>query len=159
MDTHVKFLGVANIVFGLLSVCLVVATLIYHGGIFELYATAQVDFVVAAFSASVLFHAIVSVPCIVLGYRTMRYQQSARSMLTVVSALNLLNMPVGSVIGGYGLWVLLSEETEPLFAEPPPDRKARKRSPTAAANPVEEDSKKVKRASLLRSRRAGAGPQ
>jgi hypothetical protein len=159
MDTHVKFVGIANIVFGVLSACLVAATLIYYGGIDELYATAQADFVVAAFSVSILFHAIVSVPCIILGLRTMRYQQSARSVLTVVSALNLLNVPVGSVIGGYGLWVLLSEETEPLFAEPPPNRKARMRPPSMAANPVEQALKKVKSASVLRSRRAGAGQQ
>jgi hypothetical protein len=161
MDTHVRVLGVLNIIFGALSVCLFAVTLVYFGSFQELYEASQADFTVAAFAAFVAFHAIVGVPCIVLGHATMRYREWGRSLLTVLSALNVLNVPVGSVIGGYGLWVLLSEESEPLFAQPPPDTKRRKRSRKAPAAAADEDEKvpKVKSTSVLRSRGADAGPQ
>jgi len=36
-------------------------------------------------------------------------------MLTVISAVNILDVPVGTILGAYGLWVLLTPETDPLF--------------------------------------------
>ena len=33
----------------------------------------------------------------------------------VLSVLNVIVFPIGTVAGIYGLWVLLSKETEPLF--------------------------------------------
>jgi hypothetical protein len=158
MDTHVKIVGIMNIAFGLASACLFGATVAYFGGVSELLAAAAINVRFAALAAFVAFHAIVAVPCIVLGYATMRYREWGRSSLIVVSALNVLNMPVGSVIGGYGLWVLLSEETEPLFAEPPHGRKSRHGRPAALAARAKRDAGELKNTSTLRSRGADAGP-
>jgi hypothetical protein len=36
----------------------------------------------------------------------------------VLSALNLISIPFGTLLGIYGLWVLLNKETEALFASP-----------------------------------------
>lgn len=157
MDTHVRLLGILNIIFGMLSACFAVATLVYFGSFGELFAAAEADFTVAALAGYAAYHALGAVPCIVLGFATMRYHQWARSMLTIVSALNLLNVPIGSAIGGYSLWVLLSEESEPLFAEPPPDRKPRKRPPTTPVDVMEKEIPKVKSTSVLQSRGADAG--
>lgn len=159
MDTHVKVLGILNIIFGVLSACFFLVTLVYFGSFKEMSAAAQADFTVAALVGCVAFHAIVAAPCIILGFATMQYHEWARSTLTVVSALNLLNVPVGSIIGGYGLWVLLSEESEPLFAEPPPNMKPRKRPPTPPAAPAQQEPPKAKSSSVLQSRPADAGPQ
>jgi hypothetical protein len=158
MDTHVKALGILNIAFGVLSAIFGIVTLFVYGGLPEMYAAAQVDFLVAALVASVLFHSAVAIPCMVLGTAVMRYNDNAKSLLIVVSALNLLNVPVGSVIGAYGLWVLLTPETDPLFAEPP-RRAGQQKRPVAAAGKVEEnDIRAVNGTSILRSRRADAGP-
>ena len=37
----------------------------------------------------------------------------------MLSALNLINIPLGTVLGAYGLWVLLNSETERLFTSRP----------------------------------------
>ena len=37
--------------------------------------------------------------------------------MIVLSAINLINIPFGTVLGIYGLWVLLTRETELLFRE------------------------------------------
>ena len=157
MDTHVRALGIMNIVFGVLSAIFVIATLSLGGGVSELFVAAQADFTVAALFASMMFHAVVGVPCIVLGFAVMRYSDPARSLLTAISALNLLNVPIGPIIGGYGLWVLLTPETDPLFSEPP--RRAGQQKRPAAAERDADNTQVVKGTSVLRSRGADAGPQ
>ena len=37
-----------------------------------------------------------------------------------MSALNLINIPLGTIVGAYGLWVLLNKDTERLFSGAPP---------------------------------------
>jgi hypothetical protein len=157
MDTHVKALGIINIFFGALSAVLVIFTVVAFGGFGDFFAAARADFAFAALFASVVFHAAVAIPCIVLGALVIRYNDNAKSLLIMVSALNLLNMPVGSVIGGYGLWVLLQPETDPLFADPPWRTGARKKK-SPALEPQKHETPKVKGTSILRSRGADAGP-
>jgi hypothetical protein len=42
-------------------------------------------------------------------------------MLTIVlSALELMSVPIGTALGIYGLWVLLSPGAEQLFRQPSP---------------------------------------
>jgi hypothetical protein len=36
--------------------------------------------------------------------------------MIVISALDLLSVPIGTVLGIYGIWVLTRTETEALFA-------------------------------------------
>jgi len=37
--------------------------------------------------------------------------------MIVLSALNLINIPIWTLLGIYGLWVLLSKETELMLRE------------------------------------------
>jgi hypothetical protein len=158
MDTHVKALGFMNIIFGALSVIFVISAIVGFGGFSELSAAAWADFAFAALFVSLIFHASVAIPCIVLGALVMRYNDGAKSLLIMVSAFNLLNVPLGPFVGGYGLWVLLQPETEPLFVDPPWRRGARKkRGPGPQAQ--EPEAPKLKGTSILRSRGADAGPQ
>jgi hypothetical protein len=158
MDTHVKALGIINIVFGALSAIFVLVALTGFGGVSQLFAAAAADFTVAGLVASLFLHAVVAVPCMVLGYLVMRYHDGAKSLLIMVSALNLLNMPLGSIVGGYGLWTLLQPETDPLFADPP-DRRAARKNNTRMTENENEETGKLKGTSILRSRGADAGPQ
>lgn len=41
----------------------------------------------------------------------------ARILMIVLSALHLVNIQIGTILGSYGLWVLLSKETGLLFGE------------------------------------------
>jgi len=45
----------------------------------------------------------------------LRVQGWARSMGMVVCSLAIISIPLGSILGAYGLWVLTSLEVEPLF--------------------------------------------
>ena len=99
----------------------------------------------------VVFQMIVSVPCIIAGFGILRYHDWARMMLTIVSALNMLNIPIGSTLGAYGLWVLISEETEPLFANPPARFRKKAQAAKAAAAGVKPTESSQKSTSILPS--------
>ena len=59
--------------------------------------------------------AAMTVPTITVGIGLLYFQPWARSIGTVVAIIQLLNFPVGTLLGLYALWIFLSEEADPLF--------------------------------------------
>jgi len=53
----------------------------------------------------------------------------------VLSVLGLVNFPFGTALGAYGLWVLLSKSTGPVFSLAPTATGGPLTSPTGAAPP------------------------
>ncbi|HET7695719.1 MAG TPA: hypothetical protein VFK57_08440 [Vicinamibacterales bacterium] len=76
-------------------------------------------------TALVVFLLAISLPGLITGIGLLKYQPWARIAGIVIAAINLINIPFGTALGIYGLWVLLNKETEPLFAG----------TPTAISNP------------------------
>jgi hypothetical protein len=123
MQTHVKVLGVLYLVVS--GVCLVMALfllLVMGGAAGIVGATADpqdaaiaIPILGIAGSALAIFLGAFSLPGLVTGYGLLNYKPWARVLGIVLSALNLINIPVGTILGGYGLWVLLSKDTERLF--------------------------------------------
>jgi hypothetical protein len=62
-----------------------------------------------------VFLLLISAPGIVAGIGLLHFRNWARILTIVLSALQLMNLPFGTALGIYGLWVLLSQRTEPLF--------------------------------------------
>jgi hypothetical protein len=60
-----------------------------------------------------------SVPSIIAGIGLLKRRSWARILAIVLSVLNLINIPFGTLLGIYGLWVLLSRNTAPLFGVAP----------------------------------------
>jgi hypothetical protein len=58
---------------------------------------------------------VLSVPGIIAGIGLLSFQPWARILTIVLSVLDLMNIPLGTILGVYGLWVLLSNESERLF--------------------------------------------
>jgi hypothetical protein len=124
MRDHVKILAVVNIVFGCLGVlaALIIAGIFAFGGTMAgVAAQSDPDALVAvgimgAVGTALFFLILVlSVPGIVAGWGLLNFKPWARILGIVLSALNLINFPIGTAIGGYGLWVLLNQETEAMF--------------------------------------------
>jgi hypothetical protein len=117
---------------GLLSVIVLLA----YGGLTNYYQADSTGFGVVL-TILLLVHLALAVPMILLGYYITQYQEWARSLMIFVLALNILNLPFGSLLGIYGLWVLLTPETEPLFLDPP----RRRRKPPVSSTTAEQDRK------------------
>jgi hypothetical protein len=62
------------------------------------------------------------VPAIIAGIGLLSYQPWSRILTIVLSVLGLLNFPIGTVLGVYGLWVLFNSEAVRLFEQQPIDR-------------------------------------
>lgn len=124
METHVKVLGVLNIVSGALGLCsALVLGLVFAAG--AVGASADPDAAVAlpiiglTGITLVLFVAAASLPAVIIGYGLYRLRPWARIAGIVLSILSLLVFPLGTALGIYGLWVLFSTEGARLFTTTP----------------------------------------
>jgi len=54
-------------------------------------------------------------PRIIGGIWLLKHRSWARYVVMIFSALSLLNIPIGTAVGIYSLWVLAQEETAQLF--------------------------------------------
>ncbi len=123
MVTHVKVLGILHIVLGALGVLAGLGLLALFGGIAGL-VNATADYGDARVAVPILqiiawavfgFLFVISLPGIIAGIGLLQFQNWARILTIVLSALDLLNVPIGTALGIYGLWVLLSPGAEQLF--------------------------------------------
>lgn len=125
MAGHVKFLGILHIVFGACGALAALALLALFGGLAGLVAMASGDAPLVAVpilgGIGILvfgFFAAISFPGLIAGIGLLGYRNWARILTLVLSALQLLNFPFGTILGIYGLWVLLSGGAEALFRRP-----------------------------------------
>jgi hypothetical protein len=123
MTTHVKVLGVLYIVLSSIGVCAALFLALALGtasGIVGQTASPE-DAAVAlpviglAGTAFVVFLLALSLPGLITGIGLLKLQPWARIAGIVLAAINLINIPIGTALGIYGLWVLLNRDTEPLF--------------------------------------------
>lgn len=123
MQDHVKILAILNIVLGGLGVVGALVVLMVFGGIAGLsvfgrgpHDAAAAPFMVLLGGAIAIFVLIVSAPAIIAGFGLLKFRPWARILTIILSVLHLLNVPLGTALGIYGLWVLLNRDTEVLFA-------------------------------------------
>lgn len=119
MDHHVRALGWAYILYGAISAILSLIAVVWFGSLREVWDWAEISGGFPPLLVGFLLaHLILGIPMVIGGIFILRLEEWARMMMVVVSALNVLNVPVGSALAAYGLWVLLAPETEPLFVDP-----------------------------------------
>jgi hypothetical protein len=124
METQVKVLAVLYIVLSALGTlaAFVIATVF---SVASMAVASDGDAAVAlpiiglTGTALVAFLLVVSLPGFVAGIGLLKFKPWARILTIVLSALNLINFPLGTIVGIYGLYVLLSEEGARLFAVAP----------------------------------------
>lgn len=116
MDKHVTLLGVVLIAAGALG--LLAAAIVFWavagGALFSGDMTAIATTTTIAGLIGGLI-AVLSIPEIIAGIGLLKKQNWARIMALILSVINLLEIPIGTVIGIYGLWVLLKQETINIF--------------------------------------------
>lgn len=123
MAEHIKILGVLHVVYGILGVLAGIIVLVIFGGLAGLVSVADRsgDALIAvpilggigAFVFILLL--ALSLPGIIAGFGLLKLRPWARMLTIVLSALELMSVPVGTALGIYGLWVLLSPGGEKLF--------------------------------------------
>lgn len=125
MRDHIRILAYLHIVFGSLGIVGAVIVLFVFGGIAGIVGASNpgdpqawhvampiLGIIGLVLSVLVL---MLSLPGVIAGFGLLRFRPWARLLMIVLSALNLLSIPIGTALGIYGLWVLLQPETERLF--------------------------------------------
>ena len=122
METHVKVLGILNIVSGALGLCGAIVLMVVFGGVAGLVGAeggADAAFVVPLLGGIggviALFMIVTSLPSIIIGYGLYKMEPWGRIAGIVISVLNLFWFPVGTALGIYGLWVLFSADGKRIF--------------------------------------------
>lgn len=69
-------------------------------------------------SAVGVFLTTLAIPGLAAGYGLLRRTAWGRNLALVVGILNLFNVPIGTALGAYTLWVLTQPEIESYFQAP-----------------------------------------
>jgi len=126
MLSHVNFVGVLFVVWGLLTTLVGLSTLALGVGAVALIASAaqgsgggQVAAGLTAFvfTALAIIAILWGVAHVVVGMPLRRRKPWARLLALVLGSIDLVLLPYGTALGVYVLWVLLNEEGKALFAE------------------------------------------
>jgi hypothetical protein len=127
MAQQVKILGILHIVFGALCILGGLICLAVMGGIAGIVgASDQTQDAAVAIPILAAIGAFVCILCLVVGLPgliggvgLLQFRPWARITVIVLSALDLIHIPIGTALGIYGFWVLLNPETEAMFNRAP----------------------------------------
>ncbi len=117
MRKHVTFVGVLHIVFGALGV--IGALTVFFVFDFAQSFVQGEEIAEAVLSAIKLLLPImimlVSALSIIGGIALFGYHEWARILIIIMSAVNCLNVPIGTAKGVYSIWALLQDDTIRIF--------------------------------------------
>lgn len=126
MQTHVKVLGVLQLIFGSLAMLLALAvgmglgllgSAVGQSGDPDAHVGGAVlGMVGAAASVIIGFGGVLNLTA---GIGLLKLKSWGRIVSIVCCALGLIQFPFGTALGVYGLWVLFNKETQALFAPSP----------------------------------------
>ncbi len=127
MTSHVRALAILQIVYASVGLLLGLVVAMLFGGIATLvgFSAPISDSVVAVpvlatiggVASSILI--MLSLPRLIAGIGLLKYRSWGRILTIIVSILGLIDFPVGTALGAYGLWVLLHRDALALFDEMP----------------------------------------
>ena len=116
MEQHIKIVSIIYIIFGVLGIVAAVAVFVLGAGAGLL--SGDPDAAIAGGTCATIaavIVAVLSLPSLIAGIGLKNRKEWARILTIVLSALNLLNFPLGTALGGYALWVLLNDQSKSYF--------------------------------------------
>lgn len=119
MKQHVSFVGALHIGFGILGLLGALTVFIIFNFaqgfvIEEPLAEEILSFIGGTISLIIMFFAALG---IIGGIGLFSYKSWARILVMIVSAVNCLNIPIGTAKGVYSIWVLMQKETMEIFEQ------------------------------------------
>jgi hypothetical protein len=116
VDKHISLAAALNLGIGIIGVLaavfvfiIVVGSGLLSGDPYALRVTSFIGSLIA------FFLIIISVPQIIGGLGLWKRRPWARILLLIVSVFQLLNVPFGTALGIYTIWVLIHDETKAIF--------------------------------------------
>ena len=119
MKQHVSLVGALHVGFGILGLLGALAVYLSFHFVFGYVEEVEIAEELISFLGNTLALIILffSALGIIGGIGLFTYKSWARILIMIVSAINCLNIPVGTAKGIYSIWVLMQPETIELFEE------------------------------------------
>ena len=119
MKQHVSLVGALHVGFGILGLLAALAVYFSFHFVFGFVedidiAEELISFLGNSLSLIILFFSALG---IIGGIGLFTHKSWARILIMIVSAINCLNIPIGTAKGVYSIWVLMQPETIELFEE------------------------------------------
>lgn len=117
MQQHVSFVGALHVGFGILGLLGALAVYLVlrfaYGFVeYDPIASQILPFIGNTVALIILFFSSLG---IIGGIGLFSYRPWARILVLIVSAINCLNVPIGTAKGIYSIWVLMHRDTIDLF--------------------------------------------
>ena len=121
MAKHINILGALFLTFSILMIIggVVINQFLPMAGEISGDSTAiRITSIIGKSIGTVLF--IFAAPGIICGYGLITKKAWSRVFGIILSCLSLFSIPIGTIIGIYGLWTLFKDETKDLLSKPLP---------------------------------------
>jgi hypothetical protein len=120
-QNHITLLGVLHIARGALILLIGMAIFAVLSGVGVLSDDETAMGVLGIIGMIILFIMFaLAVPSIIAGIGVLMRREWGRITALVVGILSLVDIPFGTAIGVYSIWVLMNDETRMLFQTAPP---------------------------------------
>ncbi len=116
MEEHVRILGILYIALsalGIIAAAIVFVILVGSGMITGDEEVIFITRIVGIGVAGLLL--LFSLPGLFAGLGLLKYESWARILALVLGFINLINIPFGTMLGVYSIWVLTNKEIQELF--------------------------------------------
>jgi len=116
MEEHVKILGILYLALSALGIiaAVIIFSLLFGTGWVIGDHEAIIIIRIVGISVSGLL-VLLSAPGIICGLGLLKKESWARILALVLGFINLINIPFGTALGIYTIWVMTNKETEELF--------------------------------------------
>lgn len=116
MHKHVLIVGILYIVLSVMSLIGAVVVFMVLAGSATVIGETEVVMISSLLGLIIaLFLAITSIPGLVAGYALIKGYNWGRILGLILAFFNLINIPFGTILGIYAIWVLLHNETVQYF--------------------------------------------
>lgn len=116
MEKHLTLVAALNIGFGFLGVLLALILFIVLVGAGIISGDTQALTITSIVGSALgFFFLVLSIPEIIGGFGLLKRKPWARTLVLIIACVDLIFIPIGTLIGIYELWVLLNKETMELF--------------------------------------------
>ena len=117
MKKHVTVVGALNIGFGTLWLIGAIVLYFILGFARGVVDDDQIAVKVLGFIGVILpvFIGVISLLGLIGGIALLSYRPWSRVVVIIISVISCLNIPIGTLVGVYSIWVLMQDETVKLF--------------------------------------------
>lgn len=117
MEKHITVVGTLQIGLGILGILVGFITLVVLLGAGVISRDAEAVRILSMIGPAIATYLfVVNIPSIIGGIGLLKKKSWARILVLIISAMDLLAIPIGTALAVYSIWVLVQDETAQIFS-------------------------------------------